>query len=82
MGAHLARLGGTAAARRQHGMQSTGLQASLALHAQGLKDLSTLCYAWRAEGDLAWEDGDRFYPGAAHFPCGLLAAQVLCTARA
>ena len=30
---------------------------------QGLKDLSTLCYAWRAGGDLAWEDGDRFYPG-------------------
>lgn len=31
---------------------------------QGLKDLSTLCYAWRAGGELAWEDGDRFYPGA------------------
>jgi hypothetical protein len=35
---------------------------------QGLKDLKTLCWAWRADADVAWEDGDRFYPGA-HCAC-------------
>lgn len=32
---------------------------------QGLKDLHTLCYAWRADAEVAWEGGGRFYPGAA-----------------
>ena len=32
---------------------------------QGLKDLHTLCYAWRADAEAAWEGGGRFYPGAA-----------------
>lgn len=30
---------------------------------QGLKDLGTLCYAWRADAEVAWEGGGRFYPG-------------------
>ena len=30
---------------------------------QGLKDLHTLCYAWRADAEVAWEGGGRFYPG-------------------
>ncbi len=30
---------------------------------QGLKDLSTLCWAWRADADVAWDGGGRFYPG-------------------
>jgi hypothetical protein len=42
--------------------QGSGDRGNLML-VQGLKELGTLCYAWRAEGDLAWEDGDRFYPG-------------------
>ncbi len=30
---------------------------------QGLKDLRTLCWAWRADADVAWDGGGRFYPG-------------------
>lgn len=30
---------------------------------QGLKDISTLCWAWRADADVAWDGGGRFYPG-------------------
>ncbi|CAL8460737.1 g268 [Coccomyxa elongata] len=34
---------------------------------QGLKDLSTLCWAWRADADVAWDGGGRFYPGQLMF---------------
>ncbi|KAG2494253.1 hypothetical protein HYH03_007608 [Edaphochlamys debaryana] len=29
----------------------------------GLKDLETLCWAWRADGEILWENGKRFHPG-------------------
>lgn len=30
---------------------------------EGLKDVGSLCYGWRAEADVAWEGGSRFHPG-------------------
>jgi len=35
---------------------------------EGLKDVGSLCYGWRAEADVAWEGRSRFHPGqmAAH----------------
>eukprot|EP00198_Chlamydomonas_reinhardtii_P002453 XP_001691789.1 isoamylase-type starch debranching enzyme [Chlamydomonas reinhardtii] len=29
----------------------------------GLKDLETLCWAWRADGEILWQNGNRFHPG-------------------
>ncbi|KAG2422373.1 hypothetical protein HXX76_016097 [Chlamydomonas incerta] len=29
----------------------------------GLKDLETLCWAWRADGEVLWQNGNRFHPG-------------------
>ncbi|GFR50536.1 hypothetical protein Agub_g12806 [Astrephomene gubernaculifera] len=29
----------------------------------GLKDLGTLCWAWRADGEILWQNGNRFHPG-------------------
>ncbi|KAL3146430.1 hypothetical protein ABBQ32_003110 [Trebouxia sp. C0010 RCD-2024] len=30
---------------------------------EGLKDVGSLCYGWRAEADVAWEGRSRFHPG-------------------
>ena len=30
---------------------------------EGLKEVSSLCYGWRAEADVAWEGRTRFHPG-------------------
>lgn len=30
---------------------------------EGLKDVGSLCYGWRAEADVAWEGRTRFHPG-------------------
>ncbi|KAK9820150.1 hypothetical protein WJX72_006684 [[Myrmecia] bisecta] len=30
---------------------------------EGLRDVSTLCYGWRADGDVGWDGGSRFHPG-------------------
>ena len=30
---------------------------------EGLKDVASLCYGWRAEADVAWEGRSRFHPG-------------------
>lgn len=32
---------------------------------EGLKDVGSLCYGWRAEADVAWEGRSRFHPGMA-----------------
>jgi len=29
----------------------------------GLKNIGLMCYGWRADGDVTWEDGGRFHPG-------------------
>ncbi|GLC33109.1 hypothetical protein PLESTB_000369500 [Pleodorina starrii] len=29
----------------------------------GLKDLESLCWAWRADGEILWQNGNRFHPG-------------------
>lgn len=29
----------------------------------GLRDLETLCYGWRADADIKWDMGNRFHPG-------------------
>lgn len=31
---------------------------------EGLKDLGTLCYGWRADADISWDAGNRFHPGS------------------
>lgn len=30
---------------------------------EGVKDVASLCYGWRAEADVAWEGRSRFHPG-------------------
>ena len=30
---------------------------------EGLKDVATLCYGWRADADIGWQGGSRFHPG-------------------
>ena len=35
---------------------------------EGLKDVGSLCYGWRAEADVAWEGRSRFHPGTI-LPC-------------
>ncbi len=30
---------------------------------EGLKDVGSLCYGWRAEANVAWEGRSRFHPG-------------------
>ena len=30
---------------------------------EGLKDLASLCYGWRADADISWDQGNRFHPG-------------------
>lgn len=30
---------------------------------EGVKDVASLCYGWRAEADVAWEGKSRFHPG-------------------
>lgn len=35
---------------------------------EGLKDVGSLCYGWRAEADVAWEGRSRFHPGTV-LPC-------------
>lgn len=35
----------------------------LTLAPQGLKDVGSLCWGWRANGDVSWEQGGRFHPG-------------------
>lgn len=30
---------------------------------EGLKDLESLCYGWRADADISWDSGNRFHPG-------------------
>ena len=48
---------------------------------EGLKDVGTLCYGWRAEADAAWGGGSRFHPGGTEhtspsFPGALLLRQL------
>ena len=38
---------------------------------EGLKDVGSLCYGWRAEADVAWEGRSRFHPGTV-LPCPAL----------
>ena len=35
---------------------------------EGLKEVGTLCYGWRAEADAAWGGGSRFHPGGTEHP--------------
>lgn len=35
---------------------------------EGVKDVGSLCYGWRAEADVAWEGRSRFHPGRSHVP--------------
>ena len=36
---------------------------------EGLKDIGSLCYGWRADADISWDAGNRFHPGAScHTP--------------
>lgn len=44
---------------------------------EGLKDVGSLCYGWRAEADVAWEGRTRFHPGQVMLdPYGPLVAAV------
>lgn len=44
---------------------STGIVTGDMWHVclEGLKDVGSLCYGWRAEADVAWEGRSRFHPG-------------------
>ena len=35
---------------------------------EGLMDIGSLCYGWRADADISWDAGNRFHPGARRGP--------------
>lgn len=35
----------------------------------GLRDLASLCWGWRADADISWDMSNRFHPGTP--PCSL-----------